>query len=309
MKDLITKGIGSRKQDLLIYFRERAVELLNEVRTTYGNSEYKSRASASNQLLIETKNNLIKAVEQKAKKENWSHKELLEAVLMITYTNNVVMLESRHEVWEYEYMSFARRIGELWEPFCLLCWEYPINQSLEYFIPPLFRDVKIKLSKEVEDFIENLKLSDKEKAELKIYYQKVWTLVTSGEVKLELDLHFMDENQLFNVDFKSGFSSNEKGNTNRLLLVASIYKMLEQGHKCQLYVRSSEEKNNHYLQTLKNSGLWEVYCGKETYKEVYKHTQFDLNAWIEANVCWAEDFNGKLYSFLNEKSLLGYLEW
>jgi len=309
MQDLVTKEIGSSKQDLLLYFRERAVELLNEVKTTYGNSEYKSRASALNQLLLETKNNLIKAVEQKAKKEGWEPKALLEAILMITYTNNVVMLESRNEVWEYEYMSFARRIGELWEPFCLLCWEYPINQALEYFIPPLFSDVRAKLSREVEDFIDNLNLSNTEKDELKKYYQKVWTLVTSGEVKLELDLHFKDEKDFYNVDFKSGFSSNEKGNTNRLLLVASIYRILEQGYKCQLFVRSAEEKNNHYLQTLKNSGLWEVYCGKDTYQQIYNHTHFDLNQWIEKNVTWAEDFSGKLYSSLKEKSLLGYLEW
>jgi hypothetical protein len=46
-------------------------------------------------------------------------------------------------------------------------------------------------------------------------YQKVWILVTSGEIKLELDLHFENGENDFVVDFKSGFSSNEKGNTNR----------------------------------------------------------------------------------------------
>ncbi len=47
---------------------------------------------------------------------------------MITYTNDVVMLESRNSVWKYEYMSFSRRVGELWEPFCKLCFNYPLTQ-------------------------------------------------------------------------------------------------------------------------------------------------------------------------------------
>lgn len=34
---------------------------------------------------------------------------------MITYSANIVMLEYCNKVWEYEYMAFARRIGELWE--------------------------------------------------------------------------------------------------------------------------------------------------------------------------------------------------
>ncbi|AUO79553.1 hypothetical protein BSP10_150 [Bacillus phage BSP10] len=52
----------------------------------------------------------------------------------------------------------------------------------------------------------------------------MWELVVSGEIKLESDLHFEKDGVKYNVDFKSGFNSNEKGNTNRLLMVGSIYK-------------------------------------------------------------------------------------
>lgn len=45
---------------------------------------------------------------------------------------------------------------------------------------------------------------------------------------------------------RSGFSSNEKGNTNRLLLVASIYNSLGEIEKTLLFVRQSEDENNHY---------------------------------------------------------------
>ncbi|GAG80730.1 unnamed protein product, partial [marine sediment metagenome] len=58
------------------------------------------------------------------------------------------MIESRNEVWPYEYMTFSRRIGELWEPFCKLCFDYPLK-DLTLFIPPLFSEVKRKLTNEI----------------------------------------------------------------------------------------------------------------------------------------------------------------
>lgn len=309
MDNLIDRNIKNKKAELLDYFRNRGKEFISAVKQQYADTEYKERASSVNKLLIEAKETLLKILEQKSKKEEWTSQEILEGVLMITYTNYIAMIEARNEVWQYEYMSFARRIGELWEPFCQLCWEYPVNKNINYFVPPLFKDVREKLSKEIEDYINKLNISDTEKAELKKYYQKAWILVTSGEIQLELDLHFENETNKFVVDFKSGFSSNEKGNTNRLLLVASIYKVLDEGHKCLLFVRSSEEKNNHYLQTLKKSGLWTVYCGTETYQQIYEITGFDLATWLKTNVKWSEDFNEKIYSHFQQNNLIQYLEW
>ena len=309
MTNLIDKKIGAKKTELLDYYQNRAEELITEVKQVYADSQFKERAAELNKGLIDVKNNLLLTVEQKAKNEHWSYRELLEGVLLITYLNDIVMMETRNSVWPYEYMAFARRIGELWEPFCQLCWKYPINQNITFFVPPLFKDVKAKLSKEIETFIASLKIAPKEKAELKRYYQKVWTLVTSGEIKLELDLHFEDGKNKYVVDFKSGFSSNEKGNTNRLLLVASVYKILEDGHQCLLFVRSPEGKNNHYLQTLKRSGLWTVYCGKETYQQIEQFTGFDLAVWLRKNVDWEKDFGSKMFGHLKKQNLIQYLEW
>ena len=306
---LIDNNVRTKKTKLLEYYRSRSDELIAESKQIYADSEYKKRASLVNKGLIEAKGNLLKILEQKSKKENWGKNEILEGVLIITYTNYVVMLEARNDVWSYEYMAFARRIGELWEPFCLLCWDHPINNNLNYFVPPLFKDVKTKLTKEIDELINKLEISQNEKDELRKYYQKVWILVTSGEIKLELDLHFENGENDFVVDFKSGFSSNEKGNTNRLLLVASIYKVLEEGHKCLLFVRSPEEQNNHYLQTLKKSGLWDVYCGVETYKKIQEFTGFSLEEWMKTNVKWETDFDEKMYSHLKENNLIQYLEW
>lgn len=302
----IDKTLKSRKTDLLNYFRNRGEEFLSEIRLTYGNTQFRQQASAINKSLIETKNNLIAAVLQKADAEKWINKEKLECILMITYCNYIVTLEARNDVWQYEYMTFSRRIGELWEPFCKLCFSYPVN-NISLFIPPLFSEVKQKLTNEIETFIHKLKISGEEKEQLKKYYHKVWGLVTSGEIKLESDLHFICNNQNFVVDFKSGFGSNEKGNTNRLLLVASIYKNLEENYKCMIFVRADD--NNHYFQTLKHSGIWDAYSGSEAYKKMKEYSGFDIKNWIEKNVNWKSDFKPEMMDFLKQNKLEQYLIW
>ncbi|MCL2598246.1 MAG: hypothetical protein FWD66_11490 [Paludibacter sp.] len=302
----IDKSLSNKKADLLNYFRNRAEEFLSEIKLTYGNIQFKEQASAINKSLIETKDNLIAALLQKAEMENWTNKEKLECILMITYANYIVMLEARNDVWAYEYMTFSRRIGELWEPFCKLCFSYPIK-NVSLFIPPLFSEVKQKLSTEIEIYIDKLKISANEKTQLKKYYNKVWGLVTSGEIKLELDLHFISDNQKFVVDFKSGFGSNEKGNTNRLLLVASIYQNLEENYNCMIFVRSAD--NNHYFQTLKNSGIWNAYSGNEAYEKMKEYSGFDIKNWIATNIKWENDFKTETIQYLKDNNLTQYLIW
>jgi|GEM_PF-3887062 len=211
------------------------------------------------------------------------------------------MIDYRNRVWPYEYMAFSRRIGELWEPFCKTCFDFPIRDDVELFDPPLFADVRTKLHQEIRKYIESLKLPSPDKQRLLNYYDKVWTLVTSGEIKLELDLHFQIDKQKYNVDFKSGFQSNEKGNTNRLLLVASIYKnIIESDNNCMLFVRAQEDDNNHYLQTLKNSEIWNVYCADETYHQINTYSGFDLATWIDSHINWEDDFDEETKKHIDE---------
>jgi hypothetical protein len=302
----IDKKLKNKKPELLSYYRSRAEELLSEIKLTYGITRYKEQASAINKALMETKDNLLAALLQTTENEKWTNKEKLESVLMITYTNYIVMLESRNDVWPYEYMTFSRRIGELWEPFCKLCFTYPIKK-VSLFIPPLFSEVKKKLADEIEVYIEKLKILKEEKSQLKKYYYKVWGLVTSGEIKLELDLHFTYDNQKFVVDFKSGFGSNEKGNTNRLLLVATIYQNLEENYTCMLFVRAHD--NNNYFQTLKNSGIWNAFSGEDAYRQMQEYSGFDIRGWIDANVNWKSDFKPETMAFLEKNNLDQYLIW
>jgi len=216
------------------------------------------------------------------------------------------MLEVRHSVWSYEYMAFSRRIGELWEPFCKLTFEHPIN-DLELFVPPLFAGVKKILADEIEEYINGLNLADEEKEQLIKYYDKVWRLVMLGEIQLELDLHFIFEGKKYVVDFKSGFGSNEKGNTNRLLLVASIYDNLEDNYEPLIFVRSAE--NNNYFNTLQNSGIWNAFSGEDTYVELHRYSGYDIKTWINENINWTEDLNDEFVTHLEENNLLQYLTW
>ena len=261
----IDKTIKNRKTELLSYFRDRASEALTVIKVKFADTQSDKRARAINESLNQTKSVLITTLLQQAEKERWTNKEKLECILMITYCNIVVMIENRNLVRPYEYMDFSRRVGELWDPFCKLCFYYPSN-NISLFIPPLFSEVKRQLTDEITNYINTLTITEAEKRELIKYYDKVWGLVTSGEVQLELDLHFAHKKQKYVVDFKSGFGSNEKGNTNRLLLVASIYQNLAEKYKCLLFVRA--EENNSYFNTLKNSGIWEAYCGVEAYQKI-----------------------------------------
>jgi hypothetical protein len=302
----IDKTIKGQKLELLSYFRDRASEALTDIKVKFGEAQADKRAKAINESLSHTKTVLITTLLQQAEKEKWTNQEKLECILMITYCNIVVMIESRNSVRPYEYMDFSRRVGELWDPFCKLCFYYPIN-DISLFVPPLFSEVKQKMTDEITGYIDKLSISIDEKKQLKDYYAKVWGLVSSGEIQLELDLHFSHNQQKYVVDFKSGFGSNEKGNTNRLLLVASIYKNLNESYECLLFVRA--EENNSYFNTLRNSGIWSAFCGSEAYAKIKEHSGYDLKLWTDTNIDWEKDFNSETTNHFADKNLLQYLLW
>lgn len=303
----INKNIRNKKKELLTYFRSRANEILSDLSLEFSSADYKKKASALNKAIIQSRDNLLEILNEKARAEQWTNSEILECVLMITYTNDVVMLESRNSIWEYDYMAFSRRVGELWEPFCKLCFKFP-STKISSFVPPLFSEVKENLTTEITTYIDDLNIQIKEKAQLKRYYDKVWSLVTSGEIQLECDLHFTDGKTKYIVDFKSGFGSNEKGNTNRLLLVGSIYQNIEtENYKCLIFVRSTD--NNHYLKTLQDSGVWETSCGVDTYSKIHLYTGFNIHNWIENNIDWIKDFNHQMKDTITRNNLQNYLIW
>lgn len=75
------------------------------------------------------------------------------------------MLETRNKVWPYEYMAFARRIGELWKPFCKLAFEYSLLPLVE-IIPPKFEAIQEKIQQDTLSYINNLAIDDNIKKHL-----------------------------------------------------------------------------------------------------------------------------------------------
>lgn len=292
------------KSKWIAFFTQQVATEKEKICSRYKN--YKDQASAINQFINDIRDNSICSL--KAHSNELTQSELLDEILIITYASYIVMLDARNSVWPYEYMAFARRIGELWEPFCKLPFEYPIKK-LTIISPPDFNKVQDTIKKDATNYIDSLKLDQETKDELKRHYAIPWTMVDSGGIKLGLDLHFEQDGIHYNCDFKSGFSSNEKGNTNRLLLVASIYNSLGEIEKTILFVRQPEDDNNHYLQTLKNSPYWDVYCANDGYAAMKRFTGFDMREWLDNNVDWENDISSELREHLEKNDLLRYLTW
>ena len=300
----------TNKAEALQYFNDRGQEILAELELEFGRSNPGKITQALQPKIKESRDALIRSVTQAALREKWPNEQMVNSVLLISHAANVVMLDFRNRVWPYDYMAFSRRVGELWESFCGLCFHHTLRSNLVLEVPPLFSDVRKRLSNDLLAYIDKLPLTQPQKNELIEYYRKVWLLVDAGEIKLELDMHIGIENIHYNIDFKSGFGSNEKGNTNRLLVVASIYKNILGGAFSNLIlVRSREEEGNHYLQTLKRSGLWEVLCGREAYAKIHELTKVDLAQWIDTNVNWKVDLSTETFEHLEGNDLIKYLEW
>ncbi|MCR5661144.1 MAG: hypothetical protein K6G50_03320 [bacterium] len=293
------------KCEILKDFREYADKQLYHITRTI--HDYKKQASLINATIKSHRDEIMTLIDL-ADRRHWDNERALNLILLIHYVTDVVMLEYRNKVWPYEYMAFARRIGELWEPFCKEAFYYPVN-GLNIIDSPDFSDVQNGIKHTTINYINSLNVELAIKKQLCHYYEVPWSMVDSGGIKLELDLHFSQNGTNYNCDFKSGFSSNEKGNTNRLLLVASIYKFLDENEKMILFVRQSEEQNNHYLQTLKNSGYWEVYCANEAYDAMCDFTGFNLRAWLDENAKWEEDIDDTFRKHLMQQDLLKYLTW
>lgn len=232
----------------------------------------------------------------------------LDEILMSTYCYFVTMLEFRNKLRSYEYMDFSRRIGELWEPFCKLPFSYPTNE-LSIVEPKKFEDILKFLLEKNARHLDTLTISSKDKEILVNNFEAILRYVNSGSVNLSLDLHFQQNGILYNIDYKSGFSSNEKGNTNRLLMVGSIYKENFPEVQNMLFVRQKREDNNHYLATLEKSDYWNVYCAGEAYDKIKEYTGFDLKSWMAINMDWKNDISSEFNEYLSKADLIKYLTW
>lgn len=292
------------KSNLLKCFRNEMDKFILALPKSNTAKNRKSNAGKVNKYVKKLRDDLISSVT-----DDVQNKELLlEKILLIQYVTYVIMLEYRNKVWEYEYMAFSRRIGEIWEEFCKIPFDFPA-EDIEIIEPIDFQAHKQKIQQEVHDYIFGLDISNEEKNKIQEYFNCVWMLVESGEISLSLDLHFKTPTMKYNVDYKSGFSSNEKGNTSRLLLVGNIYNSMETEYKNLIFVRQNEEENNHYFQTLKNSPYWTAYCGEEAYKKIGEFTGVNLRKWMNDNIDWQNDISKEFKESLIKNDILKYLTW
>ncbi|OQQ83006.1 hypothetical protein [Ligilactobacillus salivarius] len=280
----------------------------NFVKTTE-KKEYKDQTRNINKLVSSIRSKFESNV---LGNKEFNNKQIVDELLKIYYTSYIMMLEYRNKFWPYDNMAFSRRIGEFWEPLCKIPFYHSLKK-LQIFEPKTFSEIEIKHKEKMKFLISNLISNVEEGNKVFNLYDEVWNYINSESIQLALDLHFIQDNIYYNIDYKSGFSSNEKGNTNRLLMVAGIDESLKdlfnEKHKNILLVRQKEYENNHYLIRLKDSSKWEVFCGDDAYEKIKHFTGFDLKEWISSNVNWESDLSRDFYEYLHDKDLLRYLEW
>ena len=149
----ISRNLYHNKNDILHYFRNRSSESYGEIIRIHGVKDYKKRANAINKAIKKTTQKLKAILLQRSASQAWSQNEIINNILMVTYCSYIAMIEYRNRAWPYEYMAFSRRIGELWEPFCTNCFDFPVRDDIELYEPPLFSDVKEQLQQEIRQYI------------------------------------------------------------------------------------------------------------------------------------------------------------
>jgi hypothetical protein len=230
-------------------------------------------------------------------------KEHQQALLVLLYCTCVVSLEYRHKAWPYEYMALSRRVGELWERFCLGAWDYPSRPNVVTFEAPSFKEVETNIRSRIQGYISTSPNLDAILADIDVLFELV------GEINMKEDKVFTVDNIPYVIDFKSGFGSNEKGNTLRLLTVGRTYKLWNPATTLLCLVR--QEKNNNYLNVIRRSGLWEVRCGDEAYQTIDTLTGSDMATLRSTIIDFSSDlsvsFRSDLASHLTD--LTSYLQW
>lgn len=225
-----------------------------------------------------------------------------QSLLVLQYCTSVVSLEYRHTVWPYEYMALSRRVGELWERFCRAAWDHPSLPNVTRMEAPLFSEVGTIIRTRIESYI-----ADEAKAEAISDLNTLFELV--GEINMNEDEMFISNNIPHIIDFKSGFGSNEKGNTLRLQTVGRAYKLWNPDTRLMLLVR--QEQNNNYLNVIKRSGLWDVRCGDAAYDAIDELTGSNIkeirSTVIDFENDLSQQFWGDLSSHLSD--LTSYLKW
>ena len=222
-------------------------------------------------------------------------KSNLDAILRNYYCYVVSMIETRHKLIEYNDIEFSRRIGEVWEKFCSLILENPFSKIKKVKEPDSSQFYK-KLESDFEKFENSKELFD--------------TIVSFiGNLDLHLDFFGEKNGKKFGIDFKSGFGSNEKGNTERILQVGKAYNYLNPDVILSVLVRQNE--NNNYLKTIEKSKIWKVSKGKNSYRYLETLCGSNITNFLKTELDFKKDFQKDVFKSLG-KTVVNrdiYLNW
>ena len=281
------------KFELISEFSANSKEELS----TSGKKNKKDRVKVTNA----AHNSLLKS-KMSEMSDNSSVTAQSEDYLMLKYCYLVSMLETRHSIWQYEYMAFSRRMGEVWEDFCATCWELPASKAVRVK-PPNESIIKDRFNYSISE----VGLNEMQNAAISKVVETIFSL--TGKINLKLDMLSSRDSRKIGIDFKSGFGSNEKGNTDRLLTVGKTYKYLYPD--CELYILVRQEDNNNYLEVLRKSGVWNVHCGQQTYSIIKEITGIDIGRFVTKHVDFENDLSESVFDSLQKSvpNCSKYLKW
>jgi hypothetical protein len=219
-------------------------------------------------------------------------------LIILEYCTAVANLEYRNQVWQYEYMALSRRMGELWERFCKVAWDQPVRKDLKRVAPPEFSEVLRRIHERLEPVVP---------ADYKDELQNLIGLI--DPINMAEDEVFTLGDKLHVVDFKSGFSSNEKGNTLRLLAVGRAYKLFDPNVRLLFLVR--QQDNNNYLNRIRASKLWEVHNGVDAYKAIDELTGSSIHDFRASLIDFKNDLSPHFWKTMGPamREVTKYFEW
>lgn len=222
-------------------------------------------------------------------------------LMLLQYCYSVMSFEYRHIVWPYEYMAFSRRNGELWERFCKAAWDNSQLPTLQRISAPQFSDIRNNFRSKLFHYTNGNHYQDNIIADV----DSIFDLV--GEINMVEDEMFSLNGRNHIIDFKSGFGSNEKGNTLRLIAVGRAYKHWDQNVNLLFLVRQNE--NNNYLETIRRSNLWNVYCGDGAYQKIDELTNAGICEIRQEAIDFRADLSPEFWNYLTSNQLDQYLDW
>lgn len=309
------------KEEILTYLREQVAERLDELADKDLRNQLKTKIM--NSYLDDLRDELFFILEGKYGNTE-EYPSQTAGAFLIYYCWIVVSIECRNFLWKYESMDLSRRSGELWESLIKQCWSYPVKPSIKRFEAPNFEEVAGEIQDAFRRNLEEKQLENSIVREIHTEYSRVWSLLGDA-INLKSDeifettfkelaeqegteLETEDEDNRYIIDFKGSYGSNEKGNKERLLIVARIYDMLnyydltDKKYNCMLAVRTVEKQGHNYLRQLESSGLWTVKRWHEVYEMVEKFTGFDVLRFIEEKeLDIIRDLNEDTEKYMQEK--------